>query len=98
MAGKSDRSLNKLEELKSKQEHILQMGGSKAIEERHKKGQMSAWERIDYFFDPGSLDAKRGTSLHQGSGCRQSLGRPSLSPCVCSSTPDSRGYRCHNRT
>jgi acetyl-CoA carboxylase carboxyltransferase component len=55
MADESDKGLNKLEELKRKQEHILQMGGPKAIEARHKKGQMSARERIDYFFDPGTF-------------------------------------------
>ena len=48
-------NLDKMEELKRKREHILQMGGPKAIEERHKKGQMSARERIDYFFDPGTF-------------------------------------------
>src|SRR4030042_4280152 len=55
MAGESGKNLNKLEELKRKQQHILQMGGPKAIEERHKKGQMSARERMDYFFDPGTF-------------------------------------------
>jgi acetyl-CoA carboxylase carboxyltransferase component len=38
-----------------KREHILQMGGPEAIEERHKRGQMSARERIDYLFDPGTF-------------------------------------------
>jgi len=51
----SNKNLGKLEELKGKREHILQMGGPKAIEERHKKGQMSARERLDYFFDPGTF-------------------------------------------
>jgi len=55
MTKESDKGLDKLEELKRRQEHILQMGGQKAIEERHKKGQMSARERIDYFFDPGTF-------------------------------------------
>src|SRR4030043_659857 len=55
MAGESGKNLNKLEELKRKPQHIPQMGGPKAIEERHKKGQMSARERIDYFFDPGTF-------------------------------------------
>jgi len=55
MADESDKGLNKLEELKRKRDHILQMGGPKAIEARHKKGQMSARERIDYFFDPGTF-------------------------------------------
>jgi len=49
------KNLDKLEELKKRQEHILQMGSPKAIEERHKKEQMSARERIDYFFDPGTF-------------------------------------------
>ena len=49
------KNLEKLEELKRKRERILQMGDSRAIEERHKKGQMSARERIDYFFDPGTF-------------------------------------------
>ena len=55
MVDESDKGLDMLEELKRKREHIQQMGGSKAIEERHKKGQMSARERIDYFFDPGTF-------------------------------------------
>ena len=50
-----NKNVEKLEELKKKREHVLQMGGAKAIEERHKKGQMSARERIDYFFDPGTF-------------------------------------------
>ena len=56
MSDKSNSTnLEKLEELKRRREHILQMGGPKAIEERHKKGQMSARERIDYFFDSGTF-------------------------------------------
>jgi len=56
MSGESgNKNLEKLEELKERREHILQMGGPKAIEERHRKGQMSARERIDYFFDPGTF-------------------------------------------
>jgi len=55
MSKEPGKSPDKLEELRRKREHILQMGGPKAIEERHKKGQMSARERIDYFFDPGTF-------------------------------------------
>ncbi len=55
MADESDKGLDKLEELNKRRERILQMGGPKAIEERHKKGQMSARQRIDYFFDPGTF-------------------------------------------
>lgn len=49
-------NLDKLEQLRTKREHILQMGGHDAIERRHKKGQMSARERIDYFFDPNTFN------------------------------------------
>jgi len=55
MADESDKGLDKLEELNKRRERILQMGGPKAIEERHKKGQMAARQRIDYFFDPGTF-------------------------------------------
>jgi acetyl-CoA carboxylase carboxyltransferase component len=55
LAGESGRTRGKLEELKKRQAHITQMGGPKAVEVRHKKGQMSARERIDYFFDPGTF-------------------------------------------
>ena len=55
MAGESGRSLDKLKELKRKQGDILEMGRSKAIEERHKKGQMSARERLHHFFDAGTF-------------------------------------------
>ncbi len=49
------KNLEKLEDLKKKRERLLQMGDPKAIEERHKKGQMSARERIDYLFDSGTF-------------------------------------------
>jgi methylmalonyl-CoA decarboxylase subunit alpha len=51
----SDKDIASPGELRSKRERILSMGGLKAVEERHKKGQMSARERIDYFFDPGTF-------------------------------------------
>ncbi len=44
-----------IEEYKRKREKIKQMGGTKAIEERRKKGQWSARERVEYFFDPGTF-------------------------------------------
>jgi acetyl-CoA carboxylase carboxyltransferase component len=40
------------EERKAK---AMQMGGPKALEGQHKEGKMSARERIDYFFDPGTF-------------------------------------------
>jgi acetyl-CoA carboxylase carboxyltransferase component len=44
-----------IEEYKRKREKIKQMGGPAAIEKRHKEGQWSARERIEYFFDPGTF-------------------------------------------
>jgi acetyl-CoA carboxylase carboxyltransferase component len=45
----------RIEEWQQRQQRLLQMGGEKAIEERHSKGQMSARERIAYLFDPGTF-------------------------------------------
>jgi len=44
-----------IEEYKQKRAKILAMGGPEAIEKRHKRGQWTARERIDYFFDPGTF-------------------------------------------
>jgi len=44
-----------IEAYKAKREQIKQMGGPKAIEQRHKAGQWSARERVDYLFDPGTF-------------------------------------------
>ena len=44
-----------IEEYKRKREKIEQMGGAAAIDKRHKGGQWTARERIDYFFDPGTF-------------------------------------------
>ena len=44
-----------IEEYKQKREKVLAMGGPEAIEKRHKGGQWTARERIDYFFDPGTF-------------------------------------------
>lgn len=45
----------RLQEWEARRRRIMEMGGAKAIEERHSKGQMSARERIAYFFDPGTF-------------------------------------------
>ncbi|TRZ94086.1 MAG: acyl-CoA carboxylase subunit beta [Dehalococcoidia bacterium] len=44
-----------IEAYKAKREQIKQMGAPKAIEQRHKAGQWSARERVDYLFDPGTF-------------------------------------------
>ncbi|MCK4222515.1 MAG: acyl-CoA carboxylase subunit beta [Dehalococcoidia bacterium] len=45
----------RIEEWRRRREHILQMGSPEAIDERHKRGQMSARERIACFFDAGTF-------------------------------------------
>ena len=44
-----------IEEYKRKREKILQMAKPETIEKRHKGGQWTARERIEYFFDPGNV-------------------------------------------
>ena len=44
-----------IEGLKRKREKIKAMGSAEAIEKRHKGGQWTARERIEYFFDPGTF-------------------------------------------
>ena len=44
-----------IEEYKRKRASIEQMASPEAIEKRHKKGQWTARERLDYFFDPGTF-------------------------------------------
>jgi acetyl-CoA carboxylase carboxyltransferase component len=64
-----------IEEYRQKREKILQMGGSKAIEERHKKGQWSARERVEYFFDPSTFTEiglfVKGRTIHFGMADRE---------------------------
>lgn len=43
------------QELKTRKNKIKQMGGEKAVERQHKAGKMTARERIEYFFDPGTF-------------------------------------------
>lgn len=45
----------RIQQWEDSKSRILQMGGPKAIEERHARGQLSARERIDYFFDHGTF-------------------------------------------
>ena len=45
----------KIEDLKKQQDKIKEMGGQKGVDSQHAKGKLTARERIDYFFDPGSF-------------------------------------------
>ena len=44
-----------IEDYQNKKHKVMQMGGADAVEKRHKEGQLSARERIDYFFDKGTF-------------------------------------------
>ena len=44
-----------VEEYKRKRKKVIDMGGADAIDKRHKGGQWTARERIEYFFDPGTF-------------------------------------------
>ena len=48
------RLIDLLTKIKNEEEQILQGGGAKAIESQHKKGRLTARERIAKLIDPGS--------------------------------------------
>jgi len=45
----------KIRELKEKEGQIKSMGGAKAVEKQHASGKLTARERLDLFFDPGTF-------------------------------------------
>ena len=45
----------KIRELKEKEGQIKSMGGAKAVEKQHVSGKLTARERLDLFFDPGTF-------------------------------------------
>ncbi len=47
--------MDRYQDLKQRKEKIRAMGGPKAVEQQHKAGKLSARERIEYFFDPGTF-------------------------------------------
>ena len=46
---------DKIAELKEKQDKHQDMGGKKAVEKQHAQGKMTARERLNYLFDPGTF-------------------------------------------
>jgi len=46
---------DKINEFKERSKKILEMGGQKAVEKHKAKGKLTARERLDYFFDPGTF-------------------------------------------
>jgi len=51
----SDEMLAKIKEIEDLRVKIKAGGGPEAIEKQHKQGKMTARERIDYLFDPGTF-------------------------------------------
>ncbi len=45
----------KLQELKDREDQIKAMGGAKAVDKQHQTGKLTARERLDLFFDPGTF-------------------------------------------
>jgi len=50
-----DKPEKAFEQYHQKRERLLAMGGPSAVEKQRKEGKMTARERIEYFFDPGSF-------------------------------------------
>ena len=49
-------NMEKLNELKERKEKLLQMGGAEAVEKQHSRNKLTARERIDLLFDPGTFN------------------------------------------
>lgn len=47
--------MSKFEQLHKRRAELVQGGGADKIEAQHNKGKLTARERIDYFFDPGTF-------------------------------------------
>ncbi len=58
---------NKIKELKKLRDIKDAAGGEERIKKRHSQGKMTAAERIDYFFDPGTFVELQGFVQHRSS-------------------------------
>jgi acetyl-CoA carboxylase carboxyltransferase component len=45
----------RIQELKEKEAQLKAMGGAKAVAKQHESGKLTARERLDHFFDPGTF-------------------------------------------
>ncbi|MCU0573841.1 MAG: methylmalonyl-CoA carboxyltransferase [Syntrophobacteraceae bacterium] len=61
------RVADKIRELQERESKIKQMGGPKAVAQQHERGKMTARERLDHFFDPGSFRELDIFVKHRGS-------------------------------
>ena len=58
--------LDKIEEIERLRAEIKQGGGAKAIDKMHARGQMTARERIEYLYDPGTFVEFDAFARHMG--------------------------------
>lgn len=56
-----------VEELEKKRAEVKKMGGEAAIEKQHKAGKLTARERVDLLFDPGTFEEVGIFAHHQSS-------------------------------
>jgi propionyl-CoA carboxylase beta chain len=59
--------IDKIEELRQKQAEAILGGGQKRIDSQHKKGKLTARERIDILLDPGSFEEMGMLVTHRSS-------------------------------
>ncbi len=57
---------DKIKGLKEKEAKIREMGGEKAVEKQHERGKLTARERIDLLFDPGTFRETDIFMKHRG--------------------------------
>ncbi len=58
---------DKLKELRDREAKVLGMGGAKAVAQQLERGKMTARDRLNYFFDPGSFRELDMFMKHRGS-------------------------------
>ena len=49
------KNIKRMEDWRKRRDTIMQMGGPAAVAQHHKKGLMTARERVDYLFDSGTF-------------------------------------------
>ena len=57
---------SRVEDLESRRQHSLGMGGPEKIAKQHAKGKMAARERLDFLLDPGTFQEYGLLASHQG--------------------------------
>ena len=57
---------DKLKELREKEAKIREMGGSKAVAQQLERGKMTARDRLNYFYDPGTFRELDMFMKHRG--------------------------------